>query len=305
MRASILVFAAVSAVAPLAAQGRPDFEFRRELATGKRLYVQNIIGDVQVNGGGGRTVEVSAFKKAGRHGEPEDVTVETIELGDGVALCVRYPGQRSRRGERGTEERGTEERGTGERGRGEREKNPCSSSSSWNGNQERNDTEVNFTIRVPAGLLLKIGTVSGDLAAADLEGELELSSVSGDVRLDGGRGPRIELETVSGDVELLDVRAREVSGNTVSGEVTFRGPVLDDGAYDFTTTSGNISLSLPERPNATLSAATFSGRFSSDLATTQPTGRRRHRYSATWGSGSARLDVESLSGNIRITTSSR
>jgi hypothetical protein len=295
MRASILVLASVSAVAPLAAQGRTDFEFRRDLATGKRLYVQNIIGDVQVSGGSGRTVQISAVKKAGRHGEPEDVTVETIELNDGVALCVRYPNQGRRRVYRGSEE-----------GRsGEREKNPCSSSSDWNGNQERNDTEVNFTIRVPAGLLLKIGTVSGDLAAADLEGELELSSVSGDVRLDGGRGPRIELETVSGDVELLDVRAREVSGNTVSGEVTFRGPVLDDGAYDFATTSGNISLGLPERPNATLSAATFSGRFSSDLATTQPTGRRRHRYSATWGSGSARLDVESLSGNIRITTSSR
>jgi putative adhesin len=295
MRASILVLASVSAVASLAAQGRPDFEFRRELATGKRLHVQNIIGDVQVTGGSGRTVEISAVKKAGRHGEPEDVTVETIELGDGVALCVRYPGQGRRR----------VDRGSGERGNGEREKNPCSTSSNWNGNQDRNDTEVNFTIRVPAGLLLRIGTVSGDLAAADLDGQLELSSVSGDVQLDGGRGPRIELETVSGDVELLDVRAREVSGNTVSGNVTFRGPVLDSGAYDFSTTSGDISLGLPDRPNATLSAATFSGRFSSDLATTQPSGRRRHRYSATWGSGSARLDVESLSGNIRITTSSR
>lgn len=299
MRASILVLASVSAVAPLAAQGRPDFEFRRELATGKRLHVQNIIGDVQVTGGSGRTVEISAVKKAGRYGEPEDVTVETIELSDGVALCVRYPGQRSRRGEDRTGEGEKGERGTGERPR-----NPCSTSGNW-GNQDRNDTEVNFTIRVPAGLHLRIGTVSGDLAAADLDGELELSSVSGDVRLDGGRGPMIELETVSGDVELLDVRAREVSGHTVSGQVTFRGPVLDGGAYDFTTTSGDISLGLPDRPNATLSAATFSGRFSSDLATTQPTGRRRHRYSATWGSGSARLDVESLSGDIRITTSTR
>lgn len=300
MRASILVLASVSAAAPLAAQGRPDFEFRRELATGKRLHVQNIIGDVQVTGGSGRTVEISAIKKAGRHGEPEDVTVETIELGDGVALCVRYPGQRSRRWE-GSSGEGEK----GERGTREQSRNPCSTSGNWNGNQDRNDTEVNFTIRVPAGLHLKIGTVSGDLAAADLDGELELNSVSGDVRLDGGRGPRIELETVSGDVELLDIRSREVSGNTVSGSVTFRGPVLDDGAYDFTTTSGDISLGLPDRPNATLSAATFSGRFSSDLATTQPTGRRRHRYSATWGSGSARLDVESLSGDIRITTGSR
>lgn len=296
MRFTMFALATLGAAATLTAQGRTDFEFRRELAPGKRLHVQNIIGDVQVTGGSGRAVEITAVKKAGRYGEVEDVTVETLELGDGVALCVRYPGQRSR------SRSGDAEKSEGRSG--ERERNPCSSSSNWNGNQDRNDTQLTFTIRVPAGLLLTIGTVSGDLVANNLDGELELSSVSGDVQLDGGRGTRVDLETVSGNVELLDVRAKEVSGHTVSGDVTFRGPVLDGGSYEFSTTSGDIGVGLPDRPNATLSAATFSGRFTSDLAA-QQTGRRRHRYSATWGSGSAKLDVESLSGNIRITTSTR
>jgi hypothetical protein len=300
MRTSILALAALGAAATLPAQVRPDFEFRRELASGKRLVVQNIMGNVNVTGGSGRSVEITAVKKAGRYGEIEDVTVETIELSDGVALCVRYPGYGSRRNIRDDGEGGR-----GEGGRGERPKNPCSFNSWSNGNHDRNDTEVTFTIRVPTGLNLRIGTVSGDLAATNLEGELELTSVSGDVRLQGGRGQRIELETVSGDVELLDVRARDVAGNTVSGEVTFRGPILDDGSYEFTTTSGDITLGLPERPNATLSAATFSGRFSSDLGTTQESGRHRRRHSATWGSGSAKVDVESLSGDIRITSGSR
>jgi hypothetical protein len=300
MRTSMLALAALGAAVTLPAQVRPDFEFRRELAAGKRLVVQNIMGNVNVSGGSGRSVEVTAVKKAGRYGEIEDVTVETIELSDGVALCVRYPGQGSRRNIR---DDGEGRRGEG--GRGERPKNPCSSNSWSNGNHDRNDTELTFTIRVPAGLTLRIGTVSGDLAATNLEGELELTSVSGDVRLQGGRGQRIELETVSGDVDLLDVRARDVAGNTVSGEVTFRGPILDDGSYEFTTTSGDITLGLPERPNATLSAATFSGRFSSDLGTTQESGRHRRRHSATWGSGSAKVDVESLSGDIRITSGSR
>ena len=111
---------------------------------------------------------------------------------------------------------------------------------------------------------------------------------------------------VSGDVELLDGRAPEVYGHTISGEVTFRGPILKDGSYEFATTSGDIALTIPEQPDAKMSAATFSGRFSSDLPTTQDERRRnRHRYNATWGSGSARLDLESLSGNIRITVGSR
>ncbi|HEX7023915.1 MAG TPA: DUF4097 family beta strand repeat-containing protein [Gemmatimonadales bacterium] len=286
MRSLIIASAALGLAVTAGAQGRPDFEFRRELPEGRRLYVQNINGDVRVTGGSGRTVEVTAVKRAGRHGDPADVTVEAVELDNGVAICVRYPGQRRRSGNGGRES-----------------KNPCSSD--WESGNGRNDTEVDFTVRVPAGLLLHAGTVSGDLAAESLEGDLDLQSVSGNATLRGGRGTRVNVETVSGDVELLDVRASEVSGNTVSGGVTFRGPLLDRGSYEFTTTSGDISLGLTERPNATLSAATFSGSFTSDIPVTMPAGRRRHRFDATWGSGSARLDVETLSGDIRITTATR
>jgi hypothetical protein len=273
----------------LTAQGKSDFEFRRELAPGKRFYLSDIMGDVQVTGTAGRTVEVTAVKRAGRHGEPEDVTIETIELDDGVALCVRYPAERS--GRRSSEKTLA--------------KNPCSWEGRWSGNGERNDTEVDFTVRVPAGLRLHIGTVSGDVAAQGLEGDLSLRSVSGDVRLDGGKGPVIDLETVSGDVHLLDVTSREVSGHTISGEIVFRGPVQDGGSYDFGTTSGDITLTVPRQPNATLSAATFSGGFSSDLPTNQEAGtrRKRHRYDATWGSGSAKLYLESLSGDLSIRVS--
>jgi DUF4097 and DUF4098 domain-containing protein YvlB len=143
--------------------------------------------------------------------------------------------------------------------------------------------------------------VSGDLYAERLDGTIELRSVSGDVSLTGGTGPVIDLETVSGDVELLDVTAKEVVGQTVSGEIAFRGPLQQNGSYDFATTSGDIEVSLPRTPDATLSAATFSGRMSSDLPVSREEGRRRRfRYDATWGSGSAKLAMESLSGNLVI-----
>jgi hypothetical protein len=286
----------LAAVGPVGAQGKVDFEFRRELATGRRLYVQNVIGNVRVTGGSGRQVEVSAVKQEGRYGDPEDVTVDVVELPDGVALCVRYPGQRSRERDDRSDVRDS---------RTTKPRNPCSSDG-WSNSGNRNDTRVNFTVLVPDGLVLRIGTVSGDVVAERLSGTLELESVSGDVSLSGGTGPSIALETVSGDIDLLDGHAKDVSGHTVSGHVTFAGPVMDGGSYDFSTTSGDIRLTLPGRPNATLSAATFSGGFSSDLPTNQDTSRRRrHRYDATWGNGSARLDVESLSGDIRIITASR
>ena len=288
LAASALV-AAVSAAAAHA-QGKPDFEFHRDLAQGKRFYLADIMGDVTVTGGSGRTVEVTAIKRTRRHGNPEDVTIETIELNDGVALCVRYPSER-RNGHPSSE--------------ASLAKNPCSWESDccgWHHNDsDRNDTEVDFTVRVPAGLKLHIGTVSGDVHGEHLEGDLSIHSVSGDVSLDGGRGPTVDLETVSGSVQLLDVTSKDVSGHTISGEITFRGPILEGGEYDFATTSGDIRATLPERPSATLSAGTFSGGFSSDLPVNQDSSRRhRHRYDATWGSGSAKLYMESLSGDLSI-----
>lgn len=286
MRALLLTAVAVTATAALHAQGRGDFEFHRDLAPGKRFHLQNIIGDVQVTGTTGRTVQVTATKRAGRHGDPADVTIEVVEVSDGVALCVRYPQSRWRNHSDDSDDRS---------------RNPCSQNGNWGGNGDRNDTEVMFTVQVPSGLRLHLGTVSGDLTAEKLDGELDLQSVSGDVRLIGGQGASIQLETVSGSVELTDVRSKDVAGQTVSGDVTFRGPVLDAGSYDFATTSGDIRIGLPARPNATLSAATFSGRFSSDLPTSQNENRRRrHRYEATWGSGTAKLEAESLSGDISI-----
>ncbi len=285
LAASALV--AVVSAAAAHAQGKPDFEFRRELAEGKRFYLADIMGNVTVTGGSGRTVEVSAVKRARRHGSPEDVSIETVELDDGVALCVRYPQHDGRRSSEAA-----------------RAKNPCSWEDhccGWHHNDDRNDTEVDFIVRVPAGLRLHIGTVSGDVHAEHLEGDLTIRSVSGDVRLEGGRGPTVDLETVSGNVDLLDINSKDVSGHTISGEISFRGPILEGGEYDFATTSGDIRATLPERPSATLSAATFSGGFSSDLPVNQDASRRhRHRYDATWGSGSAKLYMESLSGDLSI-----
>ncbi len=297
MRAWIIGLGVLAAAGSVDAQGKPDFEFRRELAAGRRLYVQNVIGNVRVTGGAGRQVEVTAIKREGRYGDPQDVTVEVVELSDGVALCVRYPGQRYRVRNDRSDDRDS---------RTTKPRNPCSSDNWGGNNSDRNDTSVNVTVRVPDGLVLRIGTVNGDVVAERLVGTIDLASVSGDVSLSGGKGPAISLETVSGDIDLLEGDAKDVSGHTVSGSVTFAGVVMDGGSYDFSSTSGDIRLTLPARPNATLSAATFSGSFSSDLPTSQDTSRRRrHRYDATWGNGSARLDVESLSGDIRIITASR
>lgn len=300
MRAALFLAGVVAA--PAAAQGRTDFSFRRDLAAGARLVVSNIIGDVRIEPASGRTFEATATKLRGRYGNPEDVEIRTVELSDGVALCVVYPHQRSAR----DDDRPSRRRwGDDRRGDDDREDDPCERNGNWSDRHARNDTEVDFVLRVPAGLKLRARTVSGDVSGESLRGDVHLRSVSGDVRLAGGEGPRIALSTVSGHVDLLRIRAPDVEGHTVSGRITFEGPIDDRGTYDFVTTSGDITVTVPGQPNATLSAATFSGRFASAFPTSASERRshRRSRHSAVWGNGSARLDVESLSGDITIRTS--
>lgn len=292
--------AALFAAAPLAAQS--DFEFRRELRTDARFVLRNVIGDVRIEPASGRSLEVRAVKREGRHGDPEDVEIRAVELGtDGVAICVYYPQSGRWRDDDRADDRADDAR-AGRRRRSSDD--PCRRDGrGWN--HDRNDTRVDFTVRLPADLQVDVKTVSGDVVGRGLSGTLELATVSGDLHLAEVRAGSLEASSVSGDVELEGVDAREVDAETVSGDVTYAGPIHKGGRYYFKTLSGDVELTVPGEPDATLRGSTFSGRLVSDFPTSQADRRRRNRFSATWGGGSATIDVESFSGDVRIRQASR
>ncbi len=263
-----------------------QFALTRDLAPGSRFVLRNVVGDVHLEAGSGRTLEVRAKKTAGRHGDPDDVLIKTVELDGGLAVCVEYPSSGRNRSSR-------EERGRS------KSDDPCHRGSVWQDN-DRNDTSVDFVVRLPAGLRVDARTVSGDLIAAGLRGTLDLGTVSGNVRLTDAEGDLLDASSVSGDVELAGIRVREVAAETVSGDVTFAGPIDPKGRYDLKSLSGDVVLTLPERPDASVSAVTFSGDLYSVFPMTAAGRNRRHRFKATWGAGTATVDLESFSGDIKI-----
>lgn len=295
----------VSAVVVSAAVATPamgqDFEITRDLPSGSRFVLRNVIGDVRLEGGSGRTVEVTARKQAGRHGDPDDVEIKAIEHDGGLAICVFYPGQRSRDDDRSDRDDRDDRnaRSRSNRRSGDRD-DPCRRDGGWS-NNNRNDTAVDFVVRLPAGLRVDAKTVSGDVTAGGLRGTLDLGTVSGDLELTDAEGDVLEANSVSGDVTLERITMREVGAETVSGDVTFVGPLDAKGSYDFKTLSGDVIVTLPREPDARVSAATFSGRLDSDFPVERDARRRRsNRFNATWGAGTAQLDLESFSGDIRI-----
>jgi len=274
---------ALTLVAASAAQAQ-DYRWSGPLAAGKELRVRNIIGDIRVEGSRSGTVEITAVKRRGEHGDPADVTIRRVETAQGVEFCVVYPRTRAA---------DDDDCDWNDRGRHE------------NRREERNDTRVNFTIQLPEGARLDAATVAGDVWATGLRGEVEVASVSGELVLRDVTADVVDAHTVSGDVELRDVRAEAVDGQTVSGDIEFTGPVRDGGRYDLQTLSGDVTLILPSGSGAEVTASSFSGDIASDFPLTmqvrsESRWMKRRRVEGVIGEGGAQLRLESFSGDVRI-----
>ena len=260
-----------------------DFTWSGAIPSGKSLTVKNISGDIRVEPATGSQATVTAVKRAGRHGDPEDVVVRQVSTDKGIEICVLYPGS--------DDDGDCDWDGNRRRGRNR--------GSNW----DNNDTEVTFTVKVPANTNLNVGTVSGDVTGNGIRGDTEARSVSGDVRLTDVVAKIVEAVTVSGNVELLRVNADEVVAETVSGDVDFSGEIHKNGDYDMKTLSGDVIMRIPKGTGADISGATFSGEFSTSFPiTTKATSRytRKQRINGTIGDGSARIRVESFSGDVEL-----
>jgi DUF4097 and DUF4098 domain-containing protein YvlB len=196
---------------------------------------------------------------------------------------------------------------------------------------------VDIEVTVPAGVSLKLGGQYTDITSEGTEGEIEANTTQGDVRVSGGRrfvtlssvegpvsasnvngklhiravnrevkatnitGP-VLIDGINGWVKLENVNSPDLDVATVNGDITFQGQLADKGVYHFGTHNGAVVLTLPEKTHATLSVVTYGGSISSDFAVTaQPdAGANRRRKTYVIGNGSAKVEIESFQGSVRL-----
>jgi len=262
MRARTL-FAAVGAAgvclagsANLAAQ---DFEWEGRLAAGRTIEISNINGAITALPGSGDRVQVEAVKHEGRRGDPADVTIEVVEHEDGVSICAIFPRQRSSRGDRYAE--------CG----GEEFERPVTG---------QNDTEVEFTVRVPAGVHFRGHTVNGEVTAEDMGADAYVHTVNGDVRVSAAG--LAEASTVNGSV-FASV-----------GRADWRGDL------EFSTVNGSITVELPEGVGAEVTAGTVNGDIETDFPLTVRGRFGPRRLTGTIGDGGRDLSLSTVNGDIRL-----
>ena len=156
---------------------------------------------------------------------------------------------------------------------------------------------------------VNIESVSGEVIAARVTGNLRLTSVSGNVDLNTATGD-VEVETVSGEITLSGLKSRFVRSETTSGDIEFDGSVDPAGRYEFRAHSGDLRITLPPTVGASVDVETFSGSINSDFRIVLEPGDRAmgvspKRFDFKVGDGSARVSLESFSGDIRIVRGSR
>ena len=164
---------------------------------------------------------------------------------------------------------------------------------------------------------VKAQSVSGDITVSGGAENVSLNSVDGDVRADGTRGS-LDIQAVDGDVSVRDltgaltiqgvdgdlllesITSSAVRVSSVDGDITFDGPLAASGTYSFKTHDGDLTIRPAGTVNATVSVSTWNGEFESSIPVTITGSQEGKRFSFTLGTGSARVELESFDGQIRL-----
>jgi DUF4097 and DUF4098 domain-containing protein YvlB len=187
------------------------------------------------------------------------------------------------------------------------------------------ESKVDYEISIPPGVSVTVSTVSAPITADGVSGELNLSSESGQVTvrnasrshviMQGVAAPvsltnlsaaRIEIMANNGAVQLVNAWGPKIQVATSSGNITYQGDCSGVGSYKFSTHSGNIELTLPETASVDLAAHTYSGTVENDFPlqkkphTSSPPPKQGSSFAGTSNSGASAVELQSISGRIRV-----
>ena len=159
---------------------------------------------------------------------------------------------------------------------------------------------VNGEVNVRGGKgNITLHSIQGSVTLADASGRIEVNSVNENIELTNVSG-EIKVETTNGEVMLTGIQSSSVDAGTINGDVLYQGTVTDGGSYSLASHNGDITVSIPERANVTITAATANGDIDASFPLPMTSTSGKHRKTFKIGSGSARMELESFQGDIEL-----
>ena len=153
------------------------------------------------------------------------------------------------------------------------------------------------------GAEVRVTAVNGDVDVDDLRGEAELTTVNGDITLDASDLEDVKTQTVNGDTQVRSKIAKRLRSQTVQGDIEFAGALDAAARLELESHSGDITLRVPNDPGYVLAFESFSGDIQngvSGVSATRPQYGPGTSLDTTVGSGSARIEAQTFSGDIVI-----
>jgi DUF4097 and DUF4098 domain-containing protein YvlB len=244
------------AAAPTAFAGQAeDIKWSGRVAKGQQVEVKGVNGGITVEAATGDAVELRAERSA-RRSDPAAVQVKVVEHAGGVTICALYPTP------------------DGER------PNECAPGKGGRVSTRDNDTKVEFTVRVPAGVRFAGQTVNGGIAVNGLSADVEARTVNGGIQIE--TSGLAQAETVNGGVNVQVGRADWT------------------GTARFRAVNGGVTVALPANASTEVHAKTVNGAIDTDFPLTV-TGRIAQRsLNGTIGSGGRTLELETVNGGIAL-----
>ena len=151
--------------------------------------------------------------------------------------------------------------------------------------------EIEWTVKVPKGLIVDFRTTNGGVRMNGLSGEIHAKTTNG-----GVRGTNLVIDVLEASV---------VNGGV---EIELGAPLDATDTVELITVNGGITFSLPSASKATISARAVNGgvRASEELKIEKEEAANeresRRRLNGTMNGGGARVNVNTTNGGVRLST---
>ena len=188
------------------------------------------------------------------------------------------------------------------------------------------EVEANFQLVVPEETELQLRTQTGLILVEQVSGDMKLQSVAGDVHLKEVSGyvivktasgslvctgctGKLDFNSISGSAQILQSSPTSLNLMTTTGNILYDGEFRRMGLYTMNSGRGLVEVRFSRGDSFDLKASTYRGTVDNQAPELlQPdTHTRHHSVSSmakslwvTMGQGSARVEVSSYSGTIRI-----
>lgn len=154
-----------------------------------------------------------------------------------------------------------------------------------------------LTVLLPDSLRpesIRVASASADVQTDGLTaGAFSIDTASGNADLRIASVDQLVINTVSGKVDMDCEQMNELIVDTVSAGLNLRLARTPD-RIDVNAVSGSVTISLPDGAGFTADVSTVSGDVSGSLPT------KHHGSQYTSGDGRCRIQISTVSGNIRF-----